>query len=269
MPFMPGNSTAGGADPTALPRFRPVVSGQAAIGLSLAALIATLWLGLHVYGVYLHRWQGWGWLAAPVVVAVQTWLSVGLFIVAHDAIHGSLAPGRPRLNRAIGQLCLGLYAGFRYGRLARNHHRHHDSSGTEGDPDFHPGAPRQFWPWFLRFFRTYFGLFEFAVLTVCLAVAVFVLRASVANMLVFWAVPALLSALQLFVFGTWLPHRHGEPGFRDAHNARSNGFGPVLSLLTCFHFGRHHEHHLFPFLPWWRLPDLEAAPPQRRASATR
>ncbi|MBC9178480.1 fatty acid desaturase [Roseomonas ludipueritiae] len=265
---MPRDSIAGAEKALAPPRFQPVISGQAAIGLSLAALIGAAWLGLHIYGVYFHRWQGWGWVVAPLVVAVQTWLSVGLFIIAHDAIHGSLAPGRPRLNHAVGQLCVGLYAGFRYKRLAANHHRHHAASGTADDPDFHPEAPRRLVPWFLRFFRTYFGLFEFGVLTVWLVVAIGVLGASMTNMLVFWALPALLSALQLFVFGTWLPHRHGEPGFEDQHNARSNGFGPLLSLLTCFHFGRHHEHHLYPYLPWWRLPDLEATP-QRRASATR
>jgi beta-carotene ketolase (CrtW type) len=239
--------------------FGVTVPGQAAIGLSLAVLILCAWLGLHVYGVYFHRWSGWGWIATPLVVAVQTWLSVGLFIIAHDAIHGSLAPGWPRLNHAVGQLCVGLYAGFRFGRLAGNHHRHHTDSGTEGDPDFHPGAPRRLWPWFYRFFTTYFGLAELAVLAVWLATAVLLLGASPVNMLVFWALPALLSAFQLFVFGTWLPHRHGEAGFDDHHNARSNNFGPLLSLLTCFHFGRHHEHHLYPYLPWWRLPDMRSA----------
>ncbi|MFA9473554.1 MAG: fatty acid desaturase [Filomicrobium sp.] len=31
-----------------------------------------------------------------------------------------------------------------------------------------------------------------------------------------------------------------------------------MSLLTCFHFGYHHEHHLQPDVPWWRLPDAHA-----------
>ncbi|MBO1073474.1 fatty acid desaturase [Roseomonas marmotae] len=254
---MPRDSTALPLAPAA--RFRPpaIIPGQAAIGLSLAALILSLWLGLHVHGVYFHRWQGWGWALAPVLVAVQTWLSVGLFIIAHDAIHGSLAPGWRGLNKAMGQLCVGLYAGFRYRRLASSHHRHHAASGTEGDPDFHPGAPRRLWPWFFRFFLTYFGWAELAVLTLWVAGAL-MLGAALPNLLVFWALPALLSAFQLFFFGTWLPHRHGEPGFEDSHNARSNGFGPLLSLLTCFHFGRHHEHHLYPELPWWRLPDLQS-----------
>jgi beta-carotene ketolase (CrtW type) len=84
------------------------------------------------------------------------------------------------------------------------------------------------------------------------------LGASVWNILLFFAVPGILSSLQLFYFGTFLPHRHvddgGEAQFADHHRARSSDFGYLLSLLTCFHFGYHHEHHLQPGTPWWRLP---------------
>lgn len=231
------------------PRTTP---NQTLIGLTLAGLIMTAWLGLHIYGVYWHRWTVWSILIAPVVVAVQTWLSVGLFITAHDAMHGSLAPGRPRLNVAVGSLALALYAGFRFQPLNTAHHAHHAAPGTEDDPDFHAGAPRAFLPWFYGFFRTYFGWREMAVLTVLVCIAVLILGARIPNLLVFWATPALLSALQLFIFGTWLPHRQTDAPFADHHNARSSAFGPTLSLLTCFHFGRHHEHHLTPWKPWWR-----------------
>ena len=230
-----------------------IVPNQTLIGLTLAGMIASAWLVLHIYGVYFHRWTAWSLLVAPLIVAIQTWLSVGLFIVAHDAMHGSLAPGRPRLNVAVGSLALGLYAGFRFTPLKTAHHGHHAAPGTPDDPDFHADAPRAFVPWFYGFFRTYFGWCELAVLTLLVCIAVFALGAHVPNLLVFWAAPALLSALQLFTFGTWLPHRHTDDAFPDHHNARSSPFGPVLSLLTCFHFGRHHEHHLTPWKPWWRL----------------
>ena len=60
---------------------------------------------------------------------------------------------------------------------------------------------------------------------------------------------------QLFVFGTWLPHRDRAEPFADSHRAHSIKIGPTLSLLTCFHFGGyHHEHHLSPGTPWWGLP---------------
>ncbi|WP_201448975.1 hypothetical protein [Sinorhizobium medicae] len=45
------------------------------------------------------------------------------------------------------------------------------------------------------------------------------------------------------IFGTYRPHRVGHIPFADKHRARSNEFSPLLSLLTCFHFGYHHEHH--------------------------
>jgi beta-carotene ketolase (CrtW type) len=230
-----------------------VAPRQALIGLALASALIASWLTLHIYGVYFHRWTVWSVLIAPVVIGVQTWLSVGLFIVAHDAMHGSLAPGRPRLNAFMGQLSLGLYAGFHFKRLKSAHFDHHRAPGTADDPDFHADDPKAFWPWFWRFFRTYFGWREMAVLSALVAAAVLLLGARIPNLLLFWAIPALASALQLFTFGTWLPHRTRDVPFADHHNARSNGFSSLLSLLTCFHFGRHHEHHLAPWEPWWRL----------------
>jgi len=173
--------------------------------------------------------------------------------LAHDAMHGSLAPGRPRLNIAVGSVALGLYAGFHFEALKIAHHAYHAAPGTADDPDFHADAPRAFAPWFYGFFRTYFGWRQLAVLTLLVGVAVFAFGARIPNLLVFWAAPALLSALQLFTFGTWLPHRHPDDGFPDHHNARTSSFSPILSLLTCFHFGRHYEHHLTPWVPWWRL----------------
>lgn len=246
----------------ARPRTASERTAQTLTGLALAAAIIGSWIGLHVYAVYLYQWSALTLVQVPIIIAAQTWLSVGLFIVAHDAMHGSLAPGRPMTNAAVGSLSLLLYAGFRFHRLRTAHHAHHASPGTPDDPDFHSGAPRSFRPWFWRFFRTYFGWRELAVLTVIVATAL-ALGAPIHTLLVFWAVPALLSALQLFVFGTWLPHRVSDRPFEDDHNARSTGFGSLMSLATCFHFGRHHEHHLEPALPWWKLDSF--AKTRRRA----
>lgn len=231
---------------------------QAAVGLTLAALVIGAWLVLHVAGVFFLPLQGGWWWLVPAFVALQTWLGVGLFIVAHDAMHGSLAPGRLRLNAAIGQLCVALYAGFSYRRLHASHHRHHDAPGTAADPDFHADQPQALLAWFLRFFRTYFGLRELARLAMVLALYL-LLGARPLNLMLLWGLPALLSALQLFVFGTWLPHRHlrgAAPGhdFADQHRARTLDLPWLASLLSCFHFGLHHEHHCHPGAPWWRLP---------------
>lgn len=227
---------------------------QTAIGIGLAAAIFVAWLVLHVWGVFFHPFSGVGLAAAPLLVALLTWLDVGLFIIAHDCMHGSLAPGRPGINRAIGRVALGLYAGFSFDKLLLKHHAHHRHSGTAADPDFDPSGPHRFWPWYGRFFREYFGCREFLILAVVPWVYVLVLGAPWPRLLMFWALPAILSSLQLFAFGTYLPHRHTAATFADRHNARSNEYGWVASLLTCFHFGYHHEHHLKPGVPWWRLP---------------
>ncbi|NJC06070.1 beta-carotene ketolase (CrtW type) [Sphingomonas kaistensis] len=227
---------------------------QTRIGLALAGAIILAFVALHVWSVFFLTLGGWNWALAVPVVATSTWLSVGLFIIAHDAMHGSLAPGRPRVNLLVGRLTLLLYAGFWMDRLRPKHFDHHKHVGTEGDPDFAADHPTRFWPWYLQFMVRYFGLREFLVLSVLVWSYVLILGAPLGNLLLFWALPSILSSLQLFYFGTFLPHRHEDDPFADEHRARSNDFGVVASLLTCFHFGYHREHHLSPGTPWWALP---------------
>ncbi len=242
--------------PATIPRrLAPLsIPRQTAISLGLAAAIIVSWITLHVTGVFLLDLSTTPlWLSAALVSAL-TWLSVGLFIVAHDAMHGSLAPYRPRVNVAIGQLCLALYAGFRFRPLNVEHHKHHRFSGTAGDPDFDDRPPHGFVAWYVSFMRHYFGLFEYLMLNALVGVYILVLKANIANVLLFWALPAILSSIQLFVFGTYLPHKPGADMVDDRHRTRSNDLPPWLSLLTCFHFGYHHEHHDQPNVPWWQLP---------------
>lgn len=231
---------------------------QTAIGLSLALAITAAWLSLHVTGLFFWRWTLLGVVAAPVVMAAQSWLGAGLFIVAHDAMHGSLAPGRPGLNRAVGQVCLGLYAAFSFDALNRAHHQHHRAPGSAEDPDFSAAHPTEYVRWLYGFFRRYFGWREFGCVSAVLAVYLGPLHVRPLNAILFWGLPAIGSALQLFTFGTWLPHRHGDQPFADLHNARTLDYGWLGSLLSCFHFGYHREHHLSPHAPWWRLPSVRA-----------
>jgi beta-carotene/zeaxanthin 4-ketolase len=242
---------------------------QAAIGLSLAGFIVAGWATLHIYTVFFFPLEGSRLIAAPLLVALICWLNVGLFIVAHDCMHGSLAPERLGVNRWVGRIALALYAGFSFDRLLPKHLLHHCHPGTADDPDFSTGHPRHFGRWYLDFFRQYFGIRELVVLTIVVSVYMLLLGAPYPNLLLFWALPAILSSLQLFLFGTYLPHRAGEEEFGDHHRARSNEYGWLASFLTCFHFGYHHEHHLAPHAPWWRLPAQRtlrrgSPPPVRR-----
>lgn len=227
---------------------------EALIGVSLAISLVVAWLAIHIIGIFFWRWT---WTTVPIavaMVAVQTWLSTGLFIVAHDAMHGALAPSHPRLNRAIGATALSLYACLSYATLLPQHYRHHKLTGRTGDPDFHSGDPSLI-GWFLQFFRSYYSHGQIGRITIIALVYTLLLGAPLGNIVIFWALPALGAVAQLFVFGTWLPHRQHADPFADAHRAHSIDIGPTLSLLTCFHFGGyHHEHHLSPGTPWWGLP---------------
>lgn len=227
---------------------------QTLIGLSLTAAVMGTWATIHIAGVFFVE-LSWpmAWAVVPLVL-IQMWLSTGLFIISHDAIHGSLAPGRPKVNRSIGWLATTLYAGFNYDVLEEAHHRHHRHVGTAEDPDFcahHPTDPVK---WFWQFFKGYFGWRPLIFVNTVVAIYWLILGAPMLNIFLFYGLPALASAGQLFYFGTYLPHRHGASAFHDHHNARTTNVGWVASLLSCYHFGYHHEHHLFPQEPWWRLP---------------
>lgn len=228
---------------------------QGWIGMSLAMLILSAWIALHVYGVFFLEITLSPWLI--LLVALQTWLSVGIYIVAHDAMHGSLWPGKRKAGDAVGAIAVWLYAGFYYPKIVAAHHAHHRHPGTGEDPDFSVMSPSKALAWYGIFMRRYFGLTELVSMTLRVGVYL-LLGASMENILLLFALPSLLSSFQLFYFGTYLPHRHKEEGgatdFRDHHRARSNQFGYLASLLSCFHFGYHYEHHAQPGIPWWRLP---------------
>ncbi len=226
---------------------------RAAIGLLLACLIVAAWMVLHVVAIFYFE-PVEACLAVPFIIATQCWLYVGLFIVSHDCMHGSLVPFRPWANRLIGSAILFLYGGFSFDAMIVKHHAHHRHPGTDSDPDFDDRQPQEFWSWYVKFFTEYLTWRQPALIGGAITFYALILGAPILNLFLFWAVPALLSSLQLFTFGTYLPHRPGLNAFADRHNARTNEFSWIVSLLTCFHFGYHHEHHLRPGTPWWLLP---------------
>lgn len=232
-------------------------------GLTLAAAVIGVFFVLQIAAVFAYRWSNWSLVTAPLLAASINWLYVGLFIVAHDCMHGSLAPGHPRINRAVGQFCVALYAGFDFADLREKHFLHHRYSGTADDPDFDPQTPQAFWSWYWRFMGRYMSSRQPLFFTILIVLCT-VLGADAANIAAFIVAPALASTLQLFYFGTYLPHRPSAEPFIDEHRARSSNFDWLLSLLTCFHFGYHHEHHVSPGTPWWRLPGIHAAAISKR-----
>ncbi len=227
---------------------------QSLIGVTLALAILAAWLSIHLYAMFGYRIDGASWpLILPIALA-QCWLSVGMFIVAHDAMHGSLAPGRPRLNGAVGGALLFLYAGFGWAKMRDAHFSHHRAPGSADDPDFDAAHPDRFWPWYATFLLRYFGWRSGLYVATVVTIYWLAFGVPVENIVLLYGLPAIASSLQLFYFGTYRPHRHDADGFSDRHNARSEGYSYLASLFSCFHFGYHHEHHLSPDVPWWALP---------------
>jgi beta-carotene ketolase (CrtW type) len=243
------------------PRFAlPSRARQQAVGLLLATAIAGAWLGIHVYAMHVFELTWTNWPLAFVMAAIQCWLSVGVFIVCHDAMHGSLAPGRPRTAAAIGAVLLFLYAGFAWKKLRDAHFTHHRLSGRAGDPDFDEEHPTSFARWYWTFFKRYFGWQSLVFVHTVVGIYWLVLDIPFIQIFALYGAPALLSSLQLFYFGTFRPHYHAEnKPFADRHNTRSDRFGTLASLATCFHFGYHLEHHRRPDVPWWALPAARRA----------
>jgi beta-carotene/zeaxanthin 4-ketolase len=186
------------------------------------------------------------------LVGWQTWIYTGLFITAHDAMHGSVHSS-PQIDRAIGQLCLWLYAGFDYSQLSIKHHLHHQYPASDRDPDFHDGETSHFWGWYGHFVCEHVSWRQLINLAVLLGIYLTICQFQIANLILFWIVPSLLSSLQLFYFGTFLPHREPPGGYINPHRATTIDRSTWWSVITCYHFGYHREHHESPHIPWWRL----------------
>jgi beta-carotene ketolase (CrtW type) len=228
----------------------------AAKGVISATIVLVGWLISLISLLRLDLFSQSTWCLAAAVL-VRTAFQTALFITAHDAMHGVLAPSAPAINHRIGAWFLLLYAGLPYRSCLRKHHNHHHFSGGRLDPDFCTDASIGVWGWYRSFMAGYLSQGQMIrLLGLWLGIAVLATADHATgwcNVLVVCVAPLLLSSWQLFVFGTYLPHRiQQQAGDRQAPTSMDL---PVwLSLLTCFHFGYHREHHERPQLAWFELP---------------
>jgi beta-carotene/zeaxanthin 4-ketolase len=184
----------------------------------------------------------------------QAFLYTGLFITAHDAMHGAVAPKHPALNRAIGQFSLFAYGMFSFDNMLKKHWQHHHHPASDLDPDFHNGKFTNPIGWYFYFMCRYWNWKRFILQVSVYHFLHLVGGISEPNLMLFWIVPALLGSLQLFYFGTYLPHSEPVGGYQDKFRAQSSYRPLWWSFITCYHFGYHHEHHRYPHLAWWQLP---------------
>ncbi len=225
------------------------------LGLAIAIAIISLWAMSLIFLLNLDLdeipiiWLGVG-------LVLQMFLYTGLFITAHDAMHGVVYPKNPRINNFVGTVALLVYGLFSYKELLKKHHLHHRFPSSEKDPDFHDLKHKDFFSWYLYFMKNYWSWTRLMGLGLIFIILHFAFQVPIANMALFWIIPSILSSVQLFYFGTFLTHQEPEEGYTNPHRAKSTSFPVFWSFITCYHFGYHEEHHQYPNVPWWRLPEV-------------
>ncbi|TAF44299.1 MAG: fatty acid desaturase [Sphingobacteriales bacterium] len=212
-------------------------------GLYIAIAVIVLWfvaiIVLMNYPInFLSPW-------AYVFILVQMHLYTGLFITAHDAMHGIVMPQKPKINFIIGQLCTLLYALFPFNTLKSKHFKHHNFVHTAKDPDYYEGG---FFIWYFSFIKQYITWWQ--IIFMALVFNILKIYIQQPNLLLFWVLPSLLSTLQLFYFGTYRPHKGQHNNIYQSTSQAKNHF---VAFFTCYFFGYHYEHHHSPATPWWKL----------------
>ena len=239
----------------ALPTSKMLNSSEIGMnGLAIALIIILTWaISLELLLTVVNVSQ----ISLPlkaIAVLWQTFLYTGLFITAHDAMHGAVLPKQTKINAAIGSFALLAYGLFSYKQLLEAHLHHHGYPASDLDPDFHNGKSIGPIAWYFCFMQRYWNWWRFLSLVMIFPIIHSLFHIPEINLILFWIVPSLMSSVQLFYFGTFLPHRKPDAGYADSFRTQSTYFPLFWSFLTCYHFGYHHEHHQHPNLAWWQLP---------------
>lgn len=246
--------------------------------------------------VFLGLWLCGGYVALAadsVAVRLAAYLAsgcafVGFSVFMHEGAHGLLFRSR-RLSRLLGFVC-GLPVGISVSAYRGVHLRHHAYEGTSRDPDnIETALPKPVplvlvyylllligtYPYFahvaVRGFRNTRGrervviLAEYVVLLGAHAIAWWLLPSQV--MVRLWVFPMLLAG-QLTNLRSLAEHGLTTSGnaFTATRSVISNR---VVRFVLC-NLNFHLEHHLFPAVPWYHLPQLHRmlAPFYPRAAAS-
>ena len=136
---------------------RPRSGGQGKLqGLVIALTIIGLWTSSLLF---LLSWEIFQLHPGLILIAIwwQTFLDTGLFITAHEAMHGLVCPYNLQINHLIGSAAVLLYALFPYEKLLTKHWLHHRYPASSLDPDFHDGKNGSFGAWYCHFLKSYWS----------------------------------------------------------------------------------------------------------------
>ena len=219
----------------------------------------------------------WGAEAAehPVAYLAAAW-AIGLFQFAlgeamlHEASHYNLFPSK-RWNLWLEAL-YGLPFFRTVSQFQAEHNLHHRRLGSAEDhlnDDYYAWGitrPPQkwFWLWFLKPATGYAGWFYLGSLSLrpwrsgvrvaafwTAVAAAFWATGSLRLLVLYWLVPF------FWCFASFLYWSEIQDHCNTASGTRSN-LSPLANLLT-HNNGYHYIHHLYPAIPWYRLPEAYAA----------
>lgn len=220
------------------------------MGIVISTTIILLWGG-HLYYALTHVTADPGNPWMYIHILLQAYLFTGLFITAHDAMHGNISSSR-RVNTVYGYLASFLFAGMYYRRLRKNHGLHHKHVATVDDPDYFAGS-QNFIRWWAVFMWRYVTLVQLVIMAVFFNLLILIPGIKETAALVYWALPAVLGTLQLFWVGVYWPHRLPHTHDMGPHKARTQIKNHLWAMVSCYFFGYHREHHNNPRVPWWQL----------------
>ena len=186
-------------------------------------------------------------------IVIQSYLYTGLFITAHDAMHGNISKSY-RINNTIGSTAAFLFAALSYKKLLANHKLHHEKPGSLEDPDFYTRS-QNFFVWWLTFIYRYSTIRQIIFMGIAFNILKYFCNETA--LWFYWILPAFIGTLQLFYFGTYRPHRFPHTAEMEPHKARSQRTNHITAMLSCYFFGYHYEHHGSPGTPWWRLYSIK------------
>ncbi len=222
------------------------------MGLLIALIIIFAWLG-HLIGSLVFVELSVSSPMLYVHIVLQTYLYTGLFITAHDSMHGLVSSNRS-VNTLIGKLSTWLFAALSYSRLLEKHKLHHRFPGETEDPDFCTTS-QNFWRWWFSFMMNYVSWWQ--IITLAVLFNILKIWVDQLNLILFWVLPSVLATFQLFYFGTYRPHRLPHTNAMMPHRARTQKGRHWWAMLSCYFFGYHFEHHESPRTPWWKLYQLK------------
>lgn len=218
------------------------------MGVLIAFIIVLFWAGHLFYSLSsVQASFDNSWMYFHILV--QAYLYTGLFITGHDAMHRLVSKNR-KINDLVGTLATNLFAALSYNRLIKNHFLHHKYPATEKDPDYCMKS-QNFFIWYFTFMFRYATILQFIIM----AVVFNILKIWFAEISIwmFWVIPAFLGSMQLFYFGTYLPHKKPHNSTMEPHKARTQSKNHLWAMISCYFFGYHYEHHDDVKTPWWKL----------------